>query len=109
MGIKLYDRSCPGYIMRPWRIHKEYVIYNYATEEWTASEMHPERVKAVRKRHSNGSGSKKLVNDVRPNKRVSHNGSHLVDTPLHHVSNDTLEDIDCLQGNQIDCINSLWI
>lgn len=85
-------RSCPGYINRPWRVRKEYLIYNYGPSGGGKSEPSSFKSSSDRhwmtasngKRHGNGSGRGNKIGaaggDQRSSKRVSHNGSH------HHAS-----------------------
>jgi len=95
--VQRVNRSCPGHIQRPWRIRKEYVVYNYGAEESSGPVMaHQERVKKLRKRHSNGNGSKNR--SEMPQKRVSHNGSHFQREDVQDTPNETLEEVDCLQA-----------
>ncbi|KAI9557447.1 hypothetical protein GHT06_017275 [Daphnia sinensis] len=114
------NRSCPGYITRPWRVRKEYLIYNYAVSgEGKSGQLKQSSAKSSPsdrhwmtasngKRHGNGSGRSNKVGgstgaDQR-SKRVSHNGSHhhhasssdfaTSDTAAHQMA--ALEEIDCL-------------
>ena len=96
---RMWFRSCPGYVSRPWRVRKEYVIYSYVDDK--------ERERELIKRHSGNGHGKRLTNDLRP-KRVSHNGSnyHGESNQQRHnddddaISNETLEEKDCLHAFQ---------
>jgi len=102
------NRTCPGYISRPWRVRKEYMIYNLAEAAGSSStqilsaEKHSKR-HSHQQLHNNGSSRKSTTPDLRP-KRVSHNGSH----HQHQSSEEsnvsdagsasTTEDVDCLSA-----------
>lgn len=109
-------RTCPGYISRPWRVRKEYVIYNYVeapgpTPRTTTPEQQ-HHAKRHHNNHHNGSSRKSTTPDLRP-KRVSHNGSHHQHAVLSNEDEEAnvsssgdltpsgsvaTEDIDCLSA-----------
>ena len=88
-------RSCPGFINRPWRVRKEYLVYSYGSSQLGGGGgggvggevVASTRTLSVNKRHGGGGGSihhgngngssmKKTTNADLRSKRVSHNGSH---------------------------------
>ncbi|XP_046438475.1 protein APCDD1-like [Daphnia pulex] len=113
------NRSCPGYINRPWRVRKEYLIYNYgpaaagdgksaepfnkpASVRSSSSDRH--WMTASNGKRHNGSGrgnnNNKMGADQR-SKRVSHNGSHHSastggDFATPSDTSVALDEIDCL-------------
>lgn len=103
-------RSCPGFINRPWRVRKEYLVYSYGSQQsgevLGSASSRPLSVNKQRHaniHHGNGSSMKKTTNADLRSKRVSHNGSHYnVPTEATHQtttsSNNEADEIDCLSA-----------
>lgn len=89
--------SCPGYVSRPWRVRKEYLIYNYGTSESATRAPPIERQITNNKRQNASSRHNKANSDLRA-KRVSHNGSHY----QQHATESTPAPADA--NDEIDCL-----
>ena len=104
-------RSCPGFINRPWRVRKEYLVYSYGSQQGGEVDRASSRPLSVNKQrhgnihHGNGSSMKKTTNADLRSKRVSHNGSHYnvpteatQQTTTTTSSNNDADEIDCLSA-----------